>query len=581
MKACRTRLLVSLVAFLMVGASSTPTQNVYKEFKKPATLDQYFSIRGDSKGNILVSAPSMATAAFQVTPGDTLRADSVLTLGGGVSFRQDRLQVGNRSFAYDGIVDVYIDHRGDTTVIDFLTSSDTSRARVRARQGNIIRAFEPIGVKPGQFVRGNVISVTGDIDIQGEINKDVVSLFGHVTVGAEAVIRGSIAALAGGMDVPSKATVYGSVLSTRQKRNYRYLLWSRDREFRIYPDLRYNRVDGLHLSLGLAFQDHDSTLPSFWTSGGYAFASERWRYRFGLEQTIVRSRQIVLGGEAYRRLASGDDWLLNDYENMAFVVLAREDFKDYYEAEGGVIYARFSPLKKLTVGLEYRNERTHWLEAHPRLWAVFGGQKRFRDNYSTVDSAFRARGEREIEDSTTSGLNFSAAYDTRASQNMFDSSGWFVQANLEWSTPDLSSDFDYRRYTLGVTRYQKIHRESILLLRAMLGGSDGYLPMHKRFFLGGLGSWQGYGQKEYMGSRFWMTNIEYRLTIPGSDFALSALWDCGQIANNTPLNGNVDVKNSIGLAGYIGADFRISVAKRLDRSTNADAKIYVRLTHPF
>jgi hypothetical protein len=83
-----------------------------------------------------------------------------------------------------------------------------------------------------------------------------------------------------------------------------------------------------------------------------------------------------------------------------------------------------------------------------------------------------------------------------------------------------------------------------------------------------------------MGSRFWMTNVEYRLTIPGSDFALSALWDCGRIANDAPLNGNVEVKNSIGLAGYIGADFRISVAKRLDRSTNADPKIYVRLTHP-
>ena len=78
-----------------------------------------------------------------------------------------------------------------------------------------------------------------------------------------------------------------------------------------------------------------------------------------------------------------------------------------------------------------------------------------------------------------------------------------------------------------------------------------------------------------------MTNAEYRVVIPGSDFALAAFWDCGQIANDTRLNGEVDTKNTIGMAGYLGSDFRLSVAKRLDRSEDDAPKIYVRLAHHF
>jgi hypothetical protein len=567
---------------LICGGVSVTAQTQYKEYKRTVSLDSYFTIRGDKNGNLNFSAPSLsAPVAVKVDVQSPPAADSSLRLGQDVVFFGDRLEVGKAVFAYDRIIDLHVDRRGDTTVVEFLTSGDTSRSIMRARQGNVISAFAPIQVRPNQFVRGNVFSVTGDIDVAGEVNKDVVSLFGRVTTGATAVVRGAVVALTGDLKVQKETTVYGSVLSRRARKLYRYQLWSRDREFRIDPDVRYNRVDGLELSMGMSFQDHDSTLPSFWIKGGYAFESARWRYRFGVEQTITKSPVFVVGGEAYRRLASSDDWLLSDYENLAYVVTAREDFKDYYEAEGGVLYTRFRPVQKLTLGIEYRNEQTNWLNAHPRLWAIFGGHKTFRENFSTVDTAYRRHGMAEIDTTRTAGLIFSATYDTRSADSTLDRSGWAIAGALEWSSPDFSSDFDYRRYTLGVTRYQKIHRESMLLLRAMYGGSDGYLPMQKRFFMGGLGTWQGYGHKEYMGTRFWMTNVEYRLMIPGSEFALAAFWDCGQIANDAPINSDVDVKHTIGIAGYIASDFRLSIGKRLDRSNDADPKIYVRLTRPF
>ena len=571
-----------IVALATMTAVTAIAQTEYKQFTRGSSLEPLLTLSGDKNGNLTFTSPRLANPVrIQVPLVDSLHADTMLALSGDVVFFEDRIQIGATIFLFTDILDVQVEYSHDTTVVKFLTSTDSSRAIVRLRQGSIIRAFGKVLIDSQQFVRGNVFTVVGDIVVRGEVNKDVVSVFGTVSTASSGVVRGATATMFGGLEVSKNATVYGSMLSPRHKRLRRFQILSRDREFTIDPDIRYNRVDGLTLFLGFAFHDHDSLLPSLWASGGYAFESERWRYKFGLEQTIARSHGLVLGGEAYRLLSSGDDWLLGDYENLANTIIAREDFKDYYEAEGGRVYGRIRPMKHLSLGVDFRSEATHWLDAHPRLWAIFGGHKRFRDNYSTVNTPFRTTGIVEIESTTVAGLNFSATFDTRSTQDTYKSSGWFAQGNLEWSDAGFGSDFDYSRYAVSLTRYQKIHHESMLLLRAMYGGSDGYLPMHKRIYLGGLGTWQGYGHKEFMGSRFWMTNAEYRVIIPGSDIALSAFWDCGQIANDAPLNAEIDTKHTIGMAGYLGSSFRISVAKRLDRSEDDAPKIYARLTRHF
>ncbi|MFQ5499068.1 MAG: BamA/TamA family outer membrane protein, partial [Candidatus Zixiibacteriota bacterium] len=136
------------------------------------------------------------------------------------------------------------------------------------------------------------------------------------------------------------------------------------------------------------------------------------------------------------------------------------------------------------------------------------------------------------------------------------------------------------RYSFALRRHQKITRRTMLLLRGMLALSDGYLPMHKRYFLGGLGTLRGYNHKELMGTRFWMANVEYRFDLPTADFALSALWDVARIANDSPIDEG-QIKHSFGFAAYVDDDLRISLAKRLDRSDNDDPKLYVRLEQTF
>lgn len=577
-----TLLLTTTTLWVSTAARPTLAQTEYKEYRRPVTLDLYFTISGDNNGNIQVSAPdSSVPITVHVAPGDSALPSNPYALGSDITIWDDSIRAGDRIFDLGKVVDLTVEQRGDTAVIYFFTSPDTSRARMRLKQGNVVRGLSPVQVPAGQFVRGHAVSIGGDVSIRGEVNKDVISVLGSVTVEPGGVVRGAVVSLARDVTVRPQGIVYGRLLSPRQKRPYRHQLWSRDREFRIDPDIRYDRVDGLDLFMGFAFEDHDSTLPSIWARGGYAFESERWRYHFGVEQTLRKAPAVVAGGEAFRRLASADDWLLSNYENLAYVVFACEDFKDYYESEGGQLYVKFNPLHRLWVNADFKVEETHWLDAHPRLWALFGGHKRFRDNFSTVDWAVRDSGKRDIEGKTLAGPSLSIKYDTRSTDGIFDSSGWALDGRFDWSIKGWSSDFDFRRYSIEVTRFQKVSRESIMLLRLMYGNSDGYLPMHRRFYLGGLGTLQGYGHKEYSGTRFWMTNVEYRVTIPGSDFALSALWDAGQIANDSPLNGDVEVRHSIGMAGYVGSDFRLSVGKRLDRSADDAPKFYVKLTHPF
>lgn len=573
-----------VLALAMVTVSA---QTEYKEFKKGAALKPLFTLKGDKSGLLIISSPRLLQeVATRYAVGDTAAnpsgsplpsGDSVLMLTNGVVFYTDRMTAGNMDFVYSDIVDFRIEDIKDTTAVVFLTSPDSTRSITRLRQGNIIRAFAPVVVDSQQFVRGGIFTVTGNITIAGEVNKDVVSLFGRVVTTAGGVVRGGTATLFGHLEVSKGSTVYGSLVSPRRKLMRRFQLMSRDRELSIDPDIRYNRVDGLSNFVGLKFQDHDSLLPSFWAKGGYAFASKRWRYKFGIEQTIARGRSMVVGAEVYQQLASDDDWILSDYENLAFVIFAREDFKDYFEAKGGRLYAGIRPFPQARLRVEYRNEATHWLDAHPRLWAIFGGNKRFRDNFSSVDQTARVTGMAEIESTTVAGLNFSAEFDTRSKIGVYNHSAWHLAANLEWSNRDLGSDFEFKRYTLALTRYQKIHKESMLMLKARFGGSDGYLPMHRQFYAGGLGSWQGYKHKEYSGDGFWTTSAEYRMKIPGEDFALSAFWDCGQIAQDGYPSRIAEVKHSIGMAGYLGSSFRLSVAKRLDRADNDAPKIYVRL----
>jgi hemolysin activation/secretion protein len=155
------------------------------------------------------------------------------------------------------------------------------------------------------------------------------------------------------------------------------------------------------------------------------------------------------------------------------------------------------------------------------------------------------------------------------------------RGELEWSDPDFSSDFDYRRYMLTIVRYQNVNKYSNFRLRGEFAGSDGYLPMYKRFFLGGLGTLWGYKHKEFVGSRYWLANSEYWINLPTNfESNLILFWDVARISNSSSFEEADEVLHDIGV-GLVLADIRFNLAKRLDSNPERDPRFYLRFSRSF
>lgn len=569
---------ICLIGLIILLMSLSLQANEYKTYKYSRHQKEYFEITYD-KANITVKTfDDTLSKLITFTKKDIHIKDNVVYAKETALFDQEGLIVNGKHYYYRLISDTRILDDEHSITITFLTQDPDYPRVSRIKKGNIITFQKPITVTEGQFIRGVIISIIAPVEIYGEVNKDIISLFGNVYVGSDAVARGDITSITGKINIARKASVYGEIYSFKKgniRRTHRFVRYANSLDFSGF--FKYNRVDGFTAYAQVKYVDADSLLPTFWATEGYGFSSKRWRYDFGAEQTLLRNPLISVGGSLYQRLASGDDWLLSDNENTAFALLASKDFKDYYEAEGGTIYFKFKPYQHLNYESRYRYEQTSWLNAKTHLWSLFGYNDLFRENFSSVNNNFRQRGIKEIDTTTNAYWYNRLEWDTRSPKNPFSYSAWHITADFEWSLKDVKSDFDYRRYTLSVIRYQKVHHQSLVIIRGIFGESDGYLPMYKRFFLGGLGTMRGYKHKEYMGTRYWMINSIYRLNFPKADIILSLFWDIAQIANDTKFNNSIDVKNDIGMAVNIGEDFQVSLTKRLDRSYNDIPKTYVRL----
>jgi hypothetical protein len=572
-----------LCLICLVGSGWTQE---YKDYKSSNSRTLLYELEFDKDNFGYSVIQGETTDRFTFGRSMIVVSGRKVTGDGQLIFDSEGFHAGGEVYSYDMITDLRVRRANGSTTIGVYTRSGDSPRVSRIRRGNIISPFSKVLVGEEEFVRGAVFSVTDDIEVYGEVTKDVVTLFGDLFVGPDAVVRGDIATVSGRIDLAGDAAVYGDIhsgIDSRLGRRHRYHRfrheWTYNIEFSLDGETTtsYNRVDGLALGLTARYLDPDSALPRVWAGGGYAFESARWRYDLGLEQSIIRDPALAIGGSAFRVLATDDDWLLSTEENSAFAILFRQDYRDYYEAEGSRAYLKSKPFRDFLVETGFHYEETKWLEAERDLWSLFGGGK-FDYNFGSVDSTLRSSGSEEIDTGTNVSLYASVLWDTRDEDDLYYYSSWTIAGMWEHTGPDLDSDFDYTRYRLSVTRHQRLNRRIMAIMRGVYGGSEGYLPMHRRFYLGGLGTLYGYEHKEFSGSRFWLANLEYRIDFPHSDLAASLMWDVGQISPGTNFD-DAEVKNSLGAALYIGNKFKVGLARRLDRSYDNDIEFFARFDY--
>ncbi len=561
-----------IVLLLLLTAASVSAIE-YKEYKSKKKNKDYFQIEYNRDNYKVTYISTLDDNAF--TDKKEYPTKKII-------FDGRNILINDKKFSLDKITDSKITENDKTIIISFYTAQDSSKL-ARFKKGNKITSDEDIVVAQDDFVRGIIFSVSGDITIAGEVNKDVISLFGDINIVSDGVVRGDIASITGKVKIENSAIVYGEIYDHKKKgRALKHRLYRDKKDFDYDGYFSYNRVDGLALSAKVFYEDIDSLLPTLEAEIGIGFASDRGRYKFLLEQALFREKAIAVGGTFYRQLLSDDDWLIGTDENTAFALLAKEDYKDYYEAEGGSLYLKASPSNHFTVKTGYSYYTSNWLPSNRHLWAMFRGHdKLFEQNYASWDTSIRPQATAEVDTSEIGSLFASLNYYSDSTKSVTNKSNWHISADFEFSQKGLNSDFDYHRYILTVRRLQKINEQSTFTVRTVFGNSDGYLPIFKRFYLGGLSTLHGYSFKEYIGTRFWMTNSEYRIDFPNSEFGVSIFWDMGQIANDTKLNSDIEIKQSLGLSLFFEDDFTISIAKRLDRSYNDSPKLYVRFSQIF
>ena len=576
---------ISLIAAGLLLAIDLFGADEYKKYDRPQSEDYFMKIAFIKRQLIMTINGEDTTETMVFTRGDVRKTAQEVFINNNLFVDSAGFHLAGKVYPADIIdrVEVETTPQGETKLLFFKKGIETARP-YRSHKKNVISLLKDINIGSEEFIRGAVVSFWSDIRVDGEVNEEVVAVFGTINIGDNAVIRGNVATVGGSVSIAKKATIYGAIQSADTKNKFDFGQWRRwyrhDRTFSPMFSFNYNRVDGAAPLLGVQFRDEDSVLPEIKVYAGYAFASDRWRYHIGIEQTFFEKYPFTFGGSYYRKLASNDDLLISETENTIFALLATEDNKDYFEAEGGYGFARIKLFGKISYELGVLAEKYKWLNGHRNLWSLGGGSKRFSENFLSLEGPERALGQGEIEGRDITSLMQKIRLDTRKDEGLFEGSFWEGAAEIEWAPDKWNSDFVFSRYMFVVSRHQSLGMQSGLLLRGAYGGSDGYLPLQRKFFIGGLGTLYGYKQKEYMGTEFWLGDIEYGIEFPNSGMIGWLFYNVGQIGDGPGRLAEAEVKHALGVGLSFEEDIRINVSKRMDRS-EASPKFYVRLEHLF
>jgi hypothetical protein len=476
---------------------------------------------------------------------------------------------------------------------------------IRSINRETYRFFKDTSIEKSEIINGNVVILQSNLTIKGEIDGDVLAVYGNIYIDDQAIVTGNVTSVGGNIKQSEASIVSGNKVetspdnilqkATRHDENMSYSSQNLYRnqystlplgelEDRIL--LRYNRVQGIFLGFELpktiTRKQHYFSLYGF---GGYGFKEERWRYQLGIDRYFFNQTnyRFEIGAKMYDLTDTRDEWIITPLENNLASFFIHEDYQDYYRRNG----AEFYMSQNITIFLKgiiiYRDDKYSSLKKHTD-WSLFGRKKSFRENP-------------EIDDGIMHSITGEIYLDTR-NNHILPTSGWYGMLSMEMSNSKINSHFFFNQYILELRHYMKLNLKERLDFRLKLGTSEGRLPQQKIFELGGISSLRGFHFKKFRGNRLILINVEYNINFEEISSDISFLhniyfipfFDTGSAwfyqANKNWLSGFdllqwEDMKLDVGLAiSNRTGHFRINIAKRTDTSYKP-IKITLRLAKPF
>jgi|KBSSwiStaDraftv2_1062776.scaffolds.fasta_scaffold56764_2 hypothetical protein len=329
-------------------------------------------------------------------------------------------------------------------------------------------------------------------------------------------------------------------------------------------NFRYNRVDGPALTAGLAVRMERAPAPLVYAQATYAFSRERLLLEGGLEAPLGDPVHVRLGGAAYRRTATEDAWIVDEVENTIFALLARTDYRDYYESEGFEVRAIWQPGLDFALRGDVRVEDQRSLPNEANV-SLTGGNDRFRENPPIEEG----------QDGVLSGT-------VRVGPDRITSDGG-TRGTLtyERAGDPVHGDFEYGRVRGQVTTRIRPGKKQDARAR-LVGGSTltGSLPSQKAWHLGGISTLRGEDFKTFSGDQFLLANAEYYLLARKNVWAFGFLdWGMAWFGKDNLSRQQFALDGGIGVRIAEGP-LAVTAARNLQRS-DAAIRVGVRLGGTF
>jgi len=340
--------------------------------------------------------------------------------------------------------------------------------------------------------------------------------------------------------------------------------------------LDYNRVDLLRTGLWFQTQSPQTMQPRLGARLGYATGRERALYGVQLEQPLLPTARFVAGIERSRVTDHPDLEQIDDLENSLLLLVAHEDWRDYFEREGSGAYLSWRVPDFSTVSLHLREDDWRSLASSRHVFSLARNDRPLRDNPA-------------IDDGTTHSVILRLerlAHRTRRSRG-----GFYHWIELERAGNGLGGDFDYTRALADLRSVMRLTPGTSIALRTTGGAAlSGTLPLQRQFALGGADGLRAHPFGSFHGDRVALAQAEYSVGLrplrakpfEGGMQAL-AFVDAGtawlRSAQDDLADQRFAVDGGVGLATS-DDDLRLTFARNLQQS-NAAIVVSLRLQRPF
>ena len=271
-------------------------------------------------------------------------------------------------------------------------------------------------------------------------------------------------------------------------------------------DVSFNRVEGFHLG-GKVVLDSLNALAEARAGFAYGFSDKRTKYNFGATLFTSPQRKLGFGADVYRIVDYRPDaGYYGALYNSITSLSVRNDYRDYYEAEGWRAFVTFKPSNKHQGELSFISE-DHSSVLQNSDFSLFARSRSYRINPPINDG--RLRGLR---------LNVRIGEDPLPFEIVRRNS---IEIHTEYSNKNIGSDFSFNRIwatgTLTVPTFSRsLLFPQALTLRLSAGTSDGDVPAQRLFDLESassnyapFGVMRAMDVKEFNGTSFIALNLEH------------------------------------------------------------------------